>query len=226
MPHLHPPLAVIFDCDGVLVESEILGNQILAEFLTDHGYACTTEQSIALFAGRAMSGIIEKATELTGRDMRDACERIFIARLEAAFTDRLTPVPGIPELIASLTVPKAVASNSPVSRLSLSLRRTNLLGLFGPHVYSADHVAKPKPAPDLFLHAAAGLGVPPDRCLVIEDGPGGIAAAHAAGMRCIAFAAGGHCTPTHIQKLRASTALHTAHTTAELAAHLMRHFAA
>jgi HAD superfamily hydrolase (TIGR01509 family) len=221
-----PPLAIIFDCDGVLVESEILGNQILAEFLTDHGYPCTTDQSIALFAGRAMSGIIDKATELTGRDMREACERIFIRCLEAAFAERLTPVAGMPELIRSLTIPKAVASNSPVSRLMLSLRRTNLLSLFGPHVYSADHVKHPKPAPDLFLHAAAGLGVPADRCLVIEDGPGGIAAAHAAGMRCIAFAGGGHCTPDHVEKLLSSTALHTAHTAAELAAALDRHLAA
>lgn len=217
-----PPLAIIFDCDGVLVDSELLGNQILAQVMTEHGHPLTTQQSITTFAGRAMSGIIEKASELTGRDMRDACERIFVTRLEAAFAERLTPVPGMTQLIASLTLPKAVASNSPVSRLTLSLRRTNLIGHFGTHIYSAEHVARPKPAPDLFLHAAAMLGVPPARCLIIEDGLAGIDAAHTAGIPCIAFTGGGHCTPQHTDLLRASTAHSLAATAEQLGVELAR----
>jgi HAD superfamily hydrolase (TIGR01509 family) len=217
-----PPQAIIFDCDGVLVDSELLGNQVLAEVLTEHGLPFTPEQSIATFMGSSLPGIVTKATALAGRDMRHTCEHIFMPRLAAAFTDRLSPIAGIPELVASITLPKAVASSSPVPRLELSLRRAGIHHHFAPHIYSADHVKHPKPAPDIFLLAAEKLGVPPARCLVVEDSLGGIAAAHAAGMPCIAFTAGGHCTSAHADKLRASTAAHHAANTTELAALLRR----
>ncbi|HZW06259.1 MAG TPA: HAD family hydrolase [Phycisphaerales bacterium] len=217
-----PPLAIIFDCDGVLVDSELLGNQVLAEVLTEHGVPFTAEQSIATFMGSSLPGIVQKATALAGRDMRHACEQVFMQRLTDAFNERLSPIAGIPDLVASITLPKAVASSSPVPRIELSLRRAGIHHHFAPHIYSADHVKHPKPAPDIFLLAAGKLGVPPARCLVIEDSATGVAAAHAAGMPCIAFTAGGHCTPAHTDGLRATTAEHHACSTTELAALLRR----
>ncbi|HYC99739.1 MAG TPA: HAD-IA family hydrolase, partial [Phycisphaerales bacterium] len=161
---------------------------------------------------------VQKATAIAGRNMRHACEHVFMHRLTEAFNDRLSPIAGIPDLVASITLPKAVASSSPVPRIELSLRRAGVHHHFAPHIYSADHVQHPKPAPDIFLLAAAKLGVPAVRCLVIEDSLGGIAAAHAAGMTCIAFTAGGHCTAAHADRLRGSTAAHHASTADELAA--------
>jgi HAD superfamily hydrolase (TIGR01509 family) len=194
--------AVIFDCDGVLVDSELLGNTVLAQVLTEHGLPMTTRDSLRTFVGCSLGGIVERASALAGRDLRDACERVFMGRLEDAFRTQLRAIAGMSAVVGALAVPRAVASNSPLPRLTLSLEVTGLHALFGAHIYSRDHVAQGKPAPDLFLHAAARLGVPPSRCLVIEDGVTGVQAAARAGMRCVGFAGGGHSDDDHVARLR------------------------
>ncbi len=197
--------AVIFDCDGVLVESEVLGNEVLAQVMTEHGLPMTAADSMRTFMGMSMGGIIERSTQLAGRDMRHACESVFVMRLVEAFRGgRLRAVEGVAAIVAGLPGPKAVASNSPVERLMLSLEVTGYLPHFGEHIYSGDQVARPKPAPDVFLHAAERVGVPPAACIVIEDGPGGVRAAREAGMRCIGFTGGLHCDAAHIERLRAA----------------------
>ena len=202
MTSAQPIRAVIFDCDGVLVDSELLGNETLAQVLTEHGVPCTTQQSLRTFMGSSLGGIVEKATAMAGRDMRDACERVFMGRLEVAFRERLKAVAGMAALVSSINAPKAVASNSPTQRLELSLRTTGIWDSFAGHVYSRDLVPKGKPSPDLFLYAAQRLGIDPGECLVIEDGASGVKAAAAAGMRCLGFAGGGHCDAEHVEMLR------------------------
>jgi HAD superfamily hydrolase (TIGR01509 family) len=208
--------AIIFDCDGVLVDSEVLGNQVLAEVMTEHGVPMTTTDSIRTFMGRSMGGIVEKATELAGRDMRAVCDSVFMPRLTEAFGDRLRAIEGIDRLLSGLRSPRAVASSSPTARLHRSLEVTGLLRHFGGHVYSVDLVQRPKPAPDVFLLAAERLGVPPASCVVVEDSPGGVTAAVAAGMRCVGFTAGGHCGDGHGDRLLSAGADRVACSAAEL----------
>ena len=196
--------AVIFDCDGVLVDSELLGNEVLSEVLRSHGLEMTPRECLETFMGSSMPMLVEKASRLAGKDLRRVCETEFLDRIAEAFETRLRAVEGIPGLVRSLGVPKAVASSSPVPRLQLSLRVTGMLSEFNGHVYSADHVARPKPAPDVFLLAAQKLAVAPDACVVVEDGVSGCRAAQAAGMMCVAFLGGGHVTPAHEAALRAT----------------------
>ncbi|MFT3683738.1 MAG: HAD family hydrolase [Phycisphaerales bacterium] len=198
--------AIIFDCDGVLVDSEVLGNQVLAEVMSEHGVPMTAADSIRAFMGRSMGGIIEKATELAGRDMRAVCESIFMPRLSEAFGARLKAIEGIDGLLSGLSAPRAVASSSPTTRLHRSLEVTGLLRHFGGHVYSVDLVQRPKPAPDVFLLAAERLGIGPASCVVVEDSVGGVTAAVAAGMRCVGFTAGRHCGDGHGERLLAAGA--------------------
>ncbi len=193
-------MLLIFDCDGVLVDSEVLACRIDAEVLTEIGVPYTADEIARRFVGVSMKDMIgrieaERGLTLPG-DFGDRVNRALFARFE---TD-LRAVDGVREAILALPFPRCVASSSVPERIALSLRVTGLADLFD-HIFSASEVRRGKPAPDLFLHAANRMRVPAGDCLVIEDSAAGVQAAVAAGMRVIGFTGGGHCDPGHAGKL-------------------------
>ncbi len=194
-------MLIIFDCDGVLVDSEVMVADAHAAALRAAGLPFTAEEVRARFTGmtdREMYAAIEAESGL-------AFAPDYFARLkegiEADYRMRLRPVPGIAQVLAALDGPVCVASSSTPDKLRLGLTVTGLYERFAPHVFSASQVARGKPAPDLFLFAAREMGHAPADCLVIEDSLAGVQAARAAGMRVIGFTGGAHCGPGHGERL-------------------------
>ncbi len=186
------PDLVIFDCDGVLVDSEPISIAVLVEVVGAAGVVLDGRTAYERFLGKSMatiSGILEDEFGLT---MTHGHLDEIRAELFRRFRKQLKPIPGIAEALSRLGAPHCVASSSQPERIRLSLEVTGLLELFEPHIYSATMVARGKPFPDLFLHAASDMGADPRRCLVVEDSPAGIMAAHDAGMRVFAFTGGSH----------------------------------
>lgn len=186
---------LIYDCDGVLVDSEVLAGAALAELMTSLGHPLTVAECTRIFGGLNVTGVLAKAEQILGRPVpRDRGEEAG-QRLLARFRQELQPVNGVSGTIASLPYRRCVCSSSAPERLWLSLEVTGLAPLFGEHVFSAAQVQHGKPAPDLFLFAARALGEAPSDAIVIEDSPLGIAAARAAGMRSIGFMGASHVLP-------------------------------
>jgi HAD superfamily hydrolase (TIGR01509 family) len=189
--------AVIFDCDGVLVDSEILALEVELAVLAELSLPCDIHEYMARslgLTGSAWYAQIEKDyLRLHNRslpsDFRDTFERRYLV---AMASDRLVEVSGARAVVAKLTCEKAVASSSSIHSLEDKLRRTGMWDHFAPHIYSAEQVQHGKPAPDLFLHVARALRTDPKTCLVIEDSANGVRAAHSAGMRVWGFLGGGH----------------------------------
>ncbi len=187
--------AIIFDCDGVLVDSEIIAQEIELAALAEAGLAYEPGEYRTRFMGMSTAALHAAADAdcrlRTGRglpaDFRQKCRVHY-----RAAAHRLREVPGAREAVAGLSRLKAVASSSTTEALTEKLRATRLWDLFAPHIYSADHVTHAKPAPDLFFFAADALRVEPGRCLVLEDTANGVAAARAAGMTAWGFTGGGH----------------------------------
>lgn len=186
-----PPLLVIFDCDGVLVDSEPLSCQVLSEELTRYGLPADVPYVMRYFLGRQLATVHMHAEERQVRLPPDFA-RDLNARLLRRFHEELRPIPRVAETLTLLGVPCCVASSSNLARVQSSLEVTGLSSFFGGHLYTAEMVAHGKPEPDLFLYAARRMGVPPERCLVIEDSPYGIVGARAAGMEAWGFAGGSH----------------------------------
>ena len=186
--------AVIFDCDGVLVDSEPLAVEEIVAMMDRLGLPIGAARIYDSFLGRSFQTILDAARDEHGVDLTPQLPR-FRDDLAARFRRDLRPVPGMAQAIGALDLPRAVASSSAPERLGLSLELTGMRPLFGDHVYSAAQVARGKPAPDLFLMAADRLGVDARRCTVVEDSPAGVRAAHAAGMRVIGFLGGSHAAP-------------------------------
>lgn len=197
--------AIIFDCDGVLVDSEVLAHEIEMESLAEAGLVYAPDDFRERFMGlsdRAFFDALEAdALKRTGRSIRDDTFPRMKARYRKALEERLTEVPGALGLVSALPHARAVASSSTTANLELKLRKTLLWDHFAPHIFSAEHVERGKPAPDLFLLAAKSLGVAPAGCLVLEDSVNGVAAALAAGMRVWAFCGGGHMDAKATQRL-------------------------
>jgi HAD superfamily hydrolase (TIGR01509 family) len=194
-------MLLIFDCDGVLVDSEALSCQVDAEFLTALGVPYTADEIARQFVGVSLKDMIARIEADRGcklpEDFGERLNRTLFARFE---TD-LKPIAGIRKAILALPFRRCVASSSTPERIAFSLRIAGLDDLFD-HIFSSTEVPRGKPAPDLFLHAAARMGVRPEGCLVIEDSMAGVQAAVAAGMRVIGFTGGEHCGPEHAGKLR------------------------
>ncbi|MFB8354389.1 HAD family hydrolase [Streptomyces niveus] len=188
---------VIFDNDGVLVDSEPLSNTILAGYLTELGHPTTYEDSLRDYMGSAVHRVHDLVKERTGQRLPDDFDDTLHSRVFAAFERELKPVDGAVEVLEKLAAdgrPYCVASSGSHERIRVGHRKTGLDRWFEPGiVFSAQDVGRGKPAPDLFLHAAERMGVPPARCVVVEDSPLGVAAARAAGMDVYAFTA---MTPT------------------------------
>lgn len=192
---------LIFDCDGVLVDSELLANAALAELMSALGHPMTTQQAIETFAGRSLRDVLASSESLLGFPIPADLGAQAGRRLLERFRRELKAVAGAREAIAALPYPRCVASSSTRERIALSLEVTGLAPLFGANVFSADQVARGKPAPDLFLAAAHALGAAPAHCIVIEDSPLGIQAALAARMPAIGFAGASHATATLAEQL-------------------------
>lgn len=193
---------VIFDCDGVLVDSEILCAQISAEMFRSIGLEMSVDDIVTNFVGLDAKAAKRHAEMLFKTPMPDNYDADLQVRLDSAFRDRLLPIAGVHSVLQRLNLPWCVASNSGHERLQVSFSSTQLSPLVGHHVFSADDVARGKPAPDLFLHAAKTMGdYQADTCLVIEDSVTGVTAAVAAGMHVIGFCGGGHIRDGHAEKL-------------------------
>ncbi|WP_042396413.1 HAD family hydrolase [Streptacidiphilus carbonis] len=199
---------VIFDNDGVLVDSEPISNRLLADHLTELGFPTTVEDSYRDFMGAAAHTVHDVIAErYDGARLPDGFDEDFHARVFAAFQQRLTPVPGAAELLKRVQesgVRYCVASSAHHSWIRTALTKTGLSGFFAEEqLFSAQDVGRGKPAPDLFLHAAATMGVAPERCVVLEDSPLGVAAARAAGMDVY-----GHTALTPAARLADATGLY------------------
>ncbi len=212
---------LIFDCDGVLVDSEALVMEVEAEMLTGGGFPLTTDEIAERYVGLSYASMMADLGRRHGRPVPEELSRAVQQAAIDRFPDHLQPVPGMPELLAGSNRPRCVASSSDLDRIELSLRVTGL----SPHfptggIFSAQMVERGKPAPDLFLLAATTIGVDPDRCLVIEDSTAGVEAARAAGMGVVGLVAGGHARPQLGQRLRAAGASEVFDRTADLAGFL------
>ncbi len=210
---------VIFDCDGVLVDSETLVAGIESQLLREVGIELTPMEVATHFVGLSEPDMHRMIKDEWGVNLSEEFQLRKTAAIHHAFETSLEPVAGMPELLARSPHARCVASSATPERIRQSLTRVGLVHRFD-RCFSAREVEHGKPAPDLFLHAAASLGVDPDRCLVVEDSPAGVAAGVAAGMYVIGFTAGSHCLPDHGDALRERGAAHVAGNAVELADHL------
>ncbi len=179
---------VIFDNDGVLVDSERMANTILGDLLTGYGRPTTTDEAVERHLGSSL-GRVRAVVEAEGVAVPADFEDVYHRRLFAAFDTSLVAVSGVAEVVSGLGVPVCVASSGGHERVRRSLTLAGLAHRFEGRIFSAEDVERGKPAPDLFLHAAAALGARPWRCAVIEDSPLGVEAANAAGMSVFGYAA-------------------------------------
>jgi HAD superfamily hydrolase (TIGR01509 family) len=182
---------LLFDCDGVLVDSEPVSNRILAELLSECGLPTTPEESARVYKGRTQAACIELASQKLGRALPEDFGARFELRLHRAFERMLRPIPGVAgaiEAIVARGLATCVASSGSVPKMQLTLGLTGLLSHFEGRLFSATDVPRSKPHPDVFLHAAEAMGASPERCCVVEDSPLGVEAAVAAGMRALGFA--------------------------------------
>jgi HAD superfamily hydrolase (TIGR01509 family) len=207
-----PPDLVIFDCDGVLIDSEILYCKIDAEEFTRAGYPIDAVAFARKFVGISFDTTLKMVAEERGEPLPDEVAARVNERCETVIPAELKAVKGIAALLDRIGIPFCVASNTATERLRWNLEIAGLLKRFDPHVYSAKMVARGKPAPDLFLYAAKQFDAAPDRCLVIEDSTVGVGAAVAAGMPVLGFVGGQHCWPELGDQLRAAGAFDVAST--------------
>lgn len=175
--------AVLFDCDGTLIDSEVLAMEAYTEFAAGEGAPMSMQEAHGLFAGEKMAKSIKKMEHWIGRELEQDFEDEIRARMAQLFEHRLQPIDGAAQLLAALQVPFCVVSNGPRSKMDLTLRVTGLDEHLGGRIFSAYEVGVWKPDPGLFLHAAEAMGVPPPRCAVVEDTLLGLQAGLDAGMQ-------------------------------------------
>jgi HAD superfamily hydrolase (TIGR01509 family) len=193
----------LFDCDGVLVDSEIIAAEVDAELFTGLGVPMTADDVVHRYAGLTLRKIVELIEKETGRKLpADLFDR-HRAILEERLARDLKAVAGLDEIIHRLDGERCICSNSSSARMRLTLGKTDLYDLFAPHIYSAIEVGdrQPKPSPNVFRYAAEQFAMPPRQCVVIEDSLFGVSAAREAGMRVIGFTGGAHTWPGHADML-------------------------
>jgi HAD superfamily hydrolase (TIGR01509 family) len=178
---------VIFDCDGVLVDSELITNAVFATMLGELGAVVTLEYMFEHFMGHSMAHCLTLVRQLLGRDPPDDFVTEYRRRSSRAL-EEVVAVPGIEQVLDAIDIPSCVASNGPHDKMRLTLGITGLLPRFESRLFSADDVGRPKPAPDLFVFAASSMSAAPERTAVVEDSPAGIEAALAAGMTAYGYA--------------------------------------
>jgi HAD superfamily hydrolase (TIGR01509 family) len=197
---------VIFDCDGVLVDSEVISCRAHAETLTRHGYPISADQVLDRFLGVSEREARLMIEHETGRKLPDDFESQVKQATLQSYADDLRAISYVGEAIAAIGAPKCVASSGTPDKIRHGLTCAGLYHQFTPHIFSASQVKRGKPAPDLFLFAAAQMAASPKRCVVIEDSVPGVTGARAAGMTVLGFHGGSHCRPGHADLLRAAGA--------------------
>ena len=200
------PQLIIFDCDGVLVDSEVISCRAHAETLTRHGYPITADQVLQRFLG-----VSDREARLTveaelGCSLPDDFEAQMKQAALQRYADELGPIPHIGEAIAAIDLPKCVASSGTPEKIRHGLTCAGLYDVLAPNIFSATQVTRGKPAPDLFLFAAEQMNIRPAQCLVIEDSVAGVTGGRAAGMTVLGFHGGSHCGSGHAELLRAAGA--------------------
>ncbi|MFI9063813.1 HAD family hydrolase [Streptomyces sp. NPDC053429] len=181
---------VIFDCDGVLVDSERIAARVQVALGTELGWPLTEAEVVDRFIGRSHAAIREQVAVRLGEDTAATWSERFERLHSEAVDAELAPVDGLPEALDALTLPTCVASSGSHEKMRHTLGRTGLYERFAGRIFSATEVSRGKPAPDLFLHAARHMGVDPAACVVVEDSRPGVRAARAAGMRSFGYAGG------------------------------------
>ena len=182
-----PYTLIIFDCDGVLVDSETLANRVLVERVQELGLVLTLQEALTLFRGCKMADCVAAISERFGRPLPDDFVATLRARTAEAFRRDLQAVSGVHAALRRITAPVCVASSGPREKITLALSITGLLPRFAGRIFSSYEIGSWKPAPDLFLHAAATLGATPGSCAVVEDSALGVRAGITAGMRVFAY---------------------------------------
>ncbi|WP_158811127.1 HAD family phosphatase [Beijerinckia sp. L45] len=209
-------MLLIFDCDGTLVDSELIALEVLSEMMGEQGVPMDVPSCMHAFMGKHNADIVSEIERLIGRALPDGEGARTRARMLARIEVELQPILGVADVLRSIEGPRCVASSSDPARIAHSLKLTGLASFFGDHVFSAAQVANGKPAPDLFLLAAATMGFAPQHCIVIEDSVAGVEAGVRAGMAVIGFAGGSHAGTGHGAMLEAAGANLVAKTMAAL----------
>ncbi|WP_431469183.1 HAD family hydrolase [Sphingosinithalassobacter sp. LHW66-3] len=198
--------AILFDFDGVLLESEYEGNRHIANFLTANGHPTSAEDSMANFMGLSGQDFVSAVERWIGRPLPPHFEGERLAENERVLLEGLDPVAGAIAFIRGLPaeLPRAIASSSSTHWIATHLDHLGIRDAFGEHLYSGkEHVERGKPAPDLYLHAAEAIGADVRRTVILEDSPVGVRGAVASGAHVIGLCAGRHCAPDHAERLRA-----------------------
>lgn len=212
---------LILDFDGVLIESEYVGNKQIADYLTAAGHPTTTEQAMTEFMGLSGRDFLAAIERWIGRTIPEDFHAVREAEDERVLREGLEAVAGAVAFVESLPphLPRAIASSSSSRWIRTHLAHLGLAAHFGDMIFSGrEHVARGKPAPDLYLHTARMLGVPIERTVIVEDSPVGVVGAVASGAYVIGLVAGSHCLPGHADKLRAGGVHAIAHSFEEVAA--------
>lgn len=191
----------IFDCDGVLLDSEVIACSAFAAACRELGADLTWQEVAARFTGVPDADMDAQVAAEYGLTLPPGFRDRVKASVEARYRTELQSVPGAAELLSSVRGRACIASSSAPAKLALGLVECGFYELVYPHIYSTALVPRGKPAPDIFLYAARQHGVPAGHCIVLEDSPAGVAAAKAAGMRCIGFDGGAHCPEGHAARL-------------------------
>ncbi|MEV6837164.1 HAD family hydrolase [Streptomyces sp. NPDC051133] len=187
---IKPIELVIFDCDGVLVDSERIAARVQVTLGAELGWPLTEDEVVARFIGRSHAAIREQVAERLGQETAAVWAERFEQLHREAVDAGLTPVEGLLEALDEITLPTCVASSGSHEKMRHTLGRTGLYERFAGRIHSSTEVARGKPAPDLFLYAAERMGVAPAACAVVEDSRPGVRAARAAGMRALGYAGG------------------------------------
>lgn len=180
---------VIFDCDGVLVDSEVVTNRVFGQMLEEQGLSLTMDEMFEHFVGQTLAQCLQQAGDMLGRELPADFADDYRRRSRLALAADTRAVPGVAVALDALSWPCAVASNGSHAKMRITLGRAGLLERFEGRLFSADNVARGKPAPDVYLHAAHMLGFAPAACVVVEDSPVGVQAGVSAGMTVLGYAA-------------------------------------
>jgi len=195
--------AIIFDFDGVIADSEVLSNTVLAEVVSELGVPTTVEDSYRDYMGKRFHEVIAAIEKAAGRTLPPSFSEQYQHRTLERFRQELAPIAGVREFIAKFVdLPRCIASSSSPDRLAVCLEVLEMSSLFEGRVFSASNVARGKPYPDIFLHAAAEIGVSPRECVVIEDSASGVVAGREAGATVIGLLAAGHIREGHAAALK------------------------
>lgn len=203
--------AIIFDFDGVIADSEELSNTVLAEIVTELGVPITVEDAYRHYMGKRFHEVIAAIEKAVGRALPPSFSDQYQGRTLERFRQELAPIAGVREFITTFAdLSRCIASSSSPDRLAVCLEVLEMTDFFEGRVFSASMVARGKPHPDIFLHAAAEIGVPPWDCIVIEDSASGVIAGRAAGSTVIGLLAAGHIREGHAATLKDAGAHHLA----------------